>query len=64
MIIGPDRRVQMDWVLNLMKLWFGVSSLIIATGWYAALVVPQFWPDWWKRVVVDVDPNSRIIHKR
>ena len=54
----------MDWVLNLMTLWFGVSSLIIATGWYAALVIPQFWPDWWKQVVVDVDPDFQPIRKK
>ena len=54
----------MDSVLNLMTLWFGVSSLIIATGWYAALVIPQFWPDWWKQVVVDVDPDFQLIRKK
>ena len=48
----------MDWLINLVILWFAVSILIIATSWYAARVIPIFWPDWWKRVVVDVEPGS------
>ena len=48
----------MDWLLYLVISWFAVSIVIIATGWYAARVIPLFWPDWWRQVVVDVEPGS------
>ena len=47
----------MTWLLDLMILWFSLSILIVATGWYAARVIPLFWPQWWRRVVVDTEPD-------
>jgi hypothetical protein len=47
----------MHWLLDLIILWFGLSIVLVATGWYAAVVVPLFWPEWWRRVVVDTESD-------
>ena len=56
--------MSMDWLLQLIVLWFGSSILVIATGWYAATVIPVFWPNWWRQVVIDVEPERQIGSKR
>jgi hypothetical protein len=53
----------MHWLLQLTILWFSFSVVVIATGWYAAMVIPVFWPDWWRRVVVDVEPDYHITRR-
>jgi hypothetical protein len=47
----------MHWLLDVAILWFSLSVVVIATGWYAAVVIPVFWPEWWRRVVVDTEPD-------
>jgi hypothetical protein len=46
----------MIWVLYVMVVWVSASVVIVATGWYAAAVLKQLWPEWWQQVVVDMDP--------
>lgn len=42
----------MDWLLKIVAIWLSLDILIIATSWYVALTIKQFWPEWWQRVVV------------
>ena len=53
----------MHWLLDLTILWFGLSLVIITTGWYAATVIPQFWPEWWRQVVVDIEADYHAAPK-
>lgn len=46
----------MEFLINFAIIWFSISILIIATGWYLTVTIPRRWPDWWRRVVVDADP--------
>ena len=47
----------MHWLLDLAILWFGLNIVIMATSWYVARVMPLFWPEWWRHVVVDIEPD-------
>jgi ABC-type Fe3+ transport system permease subunit len=47
----------MHWLLNVAILWFSISVVVIVTGWYAAVVIPVFCPEWWRRVVVDTESD-------
>jgi hypothetical protein len=51
-----------EWFFQIIIVWFGVSIAVIATGWYLAAVIPAFWPEWWKQVVVDIEPDNRVHH--
>ncbi|RME77701.1 MAG: hypothetical protein D6784_03325 [Chloroflexi bacterium] len=44
-------------------LWFSVSVVVLATAWYAWVTVPLFFPDWWRREIVDAEPVP-VYHKR
>ncbi len=46
----------MQWLVNFAVVWFCLSVLIIATGWYFGSIIRDNWPDWWHRVVMDRDP--------
>lgn len=52
----------MMWVLYFIVLWLSASVVILATGWYAAASLKQLWPEWWRQVVVDVDPYTETRH--
>ncbi len=54
----------MDLLLDLAIIWLSTSIFLMATGWYLAIVIQPRYPNWWQRVVVDVEPKSNIIHKR
>lgn len=54
----------MDWLFQLVILWFAVSLFVVATGWYASSLVPRLWPGWWREVVVDIEPETRFGPKR
>ena len=54
----------MHWLLDFVVVWLGMSILIIATGWYATVLIKPRYPIWWRRVVVDVEPDSRIIRRQ
>ena len=47
----------MDWLLKLIVIWFSIDVVIIATGWYAVNVIKPHFPNWWRRVIVDVEPK-------
>jgi hypothetical protein len=46
----------MEFLLKLSVIWVSASIIVISTAWYLAVTIPQRWPDWWRRVVVDSDP--------
>ena len=54
----------MDWLFRLMVLWFGLSLVIVATAWYASVLIPQLCPSWWRKVVVDIEPDTQFNSKR
>ena len=54
-MIPEDVKV-IEIVLRIAAIWFSISILVIATSWYLTATIPQRWPDWWRRIVVDEDP--------
>ncbi len=49
----------MDWIVKISVGWISISSVIVATGWYAANVCPRVCPNWWKRVIIDDMPTFK-----
>ena len=43
----------MDWILEAVVIWIGISIVLIATIWYGGTTLSQLWPDWWRRTVID-----------
>ena len=54
----------MDWLLKFTVIWLSIDILIFASSWYAVTVIKPRWPNWWKRVVVDVDPEFNTFWKQ
>ena len=48
----------MELVIKFSVLYFSFSIFVIATCWYIAPIIEARWPDWWRRVIVDIDPDS------
>lgn len=48
----------MNWWVKLGVIYLSLDVFIIATAWYAATVIKERWPGWWKRVVVDDEPGQ------
>jgi hypothetical protein len=48
----------MNWWLILAVIWLGLDLLIVATAWYAITFIKPRYQAWWKRVVVDDEPNA------
>ena len=53
----------MDWLLKLIVIWLSIDILIIATGWYLVTTIKPLCPEWWKREVVDDEPESNRIER-
>ena len=43
----------MDWLLKVTTIWLSIDIVSIATIWFAAVIVPHFWPDWWAQFIID-----------
>ena len=54
----------MGWLYDFLVIWLSMDILIFATAWYASTVIPPRWPDWWRRVVVDIEPDYHIRRSR
>jgi hypothetical protein len=52
----------MDILLKFVVVWFGTSILIVSTAWYVSSVIRPLCPDWWRREVVDDEPDSFDIY--
>lgn len=50
----------MDWLIKVAVVWLSVDIVLLATVWYVAVIVKQLWPDWWSRVVIDIDPETNV----
>lgn len=49
----------MIWLLKFLITWLSIDVVVIATGWYANNVVRVYFPNWWKRVICDDQPDTR-----
>ncbi len=47
----------MDGLLKFLIIWFSIDVVVIATGYYAANVIKPRFPDWWRRVIADAEPE-------
>ncbi|MBN1218814.1 MAG: hypothetical protein JXM69_07795 [Anaerolineae bacterium] len=47
----------MVWWLKFVVLWLCLDVVILSTVWYAINEIRPRYPNWWKRVIVDDDPN-------
>ncbi len=50
----------MAWWLQLSLLWLSIDIVIIATAWYGITTLKPHFPNWWKRVIADVEPNYTL----
>lgn len=48
----------LEWLLIFVIIWLCLSVIIIATSWYMAETLQPFIPNWWKRVIVDDQPEQ------
>lgn len=48
----------MSWLWQLVLIWLSIDILIIATGWYAVSTIKPHFPDWWKRTIADIEPDT------
>ncbi len=54
----------MHWLLNFVVIWLSISIFVVATSWYIAKTIAPLYPNWWKRVVVDFEPDFSITQKQ
>ena len=54
----------MDWLLKLALVWLSIDIVIIASVWYAVATIRPLYPGWWRRVIVDDDPELYGIRKQ
>ncbi len=54
----------MNWLLNFVVIWLSISLFVVATSWYTAKTIAPRCPNWWKRVVVDFEPDFPITQKQ
>lgn len=47
-----------NWLFKLAIVWAGLSTMIMATCWYLVTTIKPLCPDWWRRVVVDIEPEA------
>ena len=47
----------MDWLLKFMAIWLSLDILIVATAWYGIATIKPLYPNWWRRVIADDDPE-------
>jgi hypothetical protein len=50
----------LEWLLMFAIIWLCLSVIIIATGWYMAESLQSFFPNWWKRVIADDEPEQGV----
>ena len=50
-----------NWLFKFAVVWMGLSIMIMATWWYLVTTIKPLCPDWWRRVVVDEEPESSEI---
>ena len=46
-----------NWLFKFAVVWMGLSIMIMATWWYLVTTIKPLCPDWWRRVVVDEEPE-------
>ena len=56
--------IEMEWVLKFTVIWLSIDILIFATSWYAITIIKPRWPNWWKQVIVDVEPEFNNLWKQ
>ena len=49
--------MMLEWLLNFSIMWISVDIVIFATVWYLATTIKPRYPNWWKRIIADNDPN-------
>jgi len=47
----------MDWLLKFTVIWISIDIVIAATIWYGISTIRPRYPNWWRRVVVDDEPE-------
>ena len=50
----------MAWWLQFLLIWLSVDIVVIATGWYSVTTLKPNFPNWWKRVIADMEPNYAL----
>jgi hypothetical protein len=50
----------MAWWLQLFLIWLSIDTVIIATIWYGVATLKPNFPNWWKRVIVDIEPDYAL----
>ena len=58
--------IDIEMLLKLAIIWLCIDTIIIATGWYLIAAIRPRFPNWWRRVIVDVDeaPPDAVWHEK
>ena len=46
-----------EWFLKFIIVWVSTDIVILVTWWYLKNAVRPSYPEWWRRVIVDEDPD-------
>lgn len=47
-------------LLNIIILWLSLDIIILATAWYLVTTIKPRYPNWWRQMIVDDEPDRRI----
>ena len=50
----------MDWLLYVLVIWISLDIIILATCWYACTTIAPRWPELWRQIVVDDEPEMNL----
>ncbi|MFN8453511.1 MAG: hypothetical protein U0401_02390 [Anaerolineae bacterium] len=49
----------MNWLLQIITIWISLDIVLVATAWYAVKTIKPLFPNWWKQVVIDIEPAQQ-----
>lgn len=49
--------MMLEWLLKFAVIWISIDAVVMATGWYMTTTIRPLFPNWWRQVVVDEDPE-------
>ena len=47
----------MTWWLKFTVIWLSIDVLIMIIVWYASTILKPRFPEWWRQVIVDDEPD-------
>jgi len=54
----------MDFLIKFTTIWFSLSVVFIATGWYLSTQIKPLCPHWWRQHIVADAEDYRLLQSR